>query len=52
VAGNHRFGRLIMTDANAENALVVGTEPGRRQIRIHANAAPWPDRVDILIDQP
>jgi hypothetical protein len=47
-----RFGRLLVTDANEENALVIGIEPGRREIRIYANSTPWPTRVDIVIDQP
>lgn len=47
-----RFGRLVVTDANEENALVVGVEPGRRDIRIHADSTPSPTRVDIVLDQP
>ncbi len=49
---NLHWGQLIVTDANSENALVVGVEPGRREIRIHVDESPTPRKVEIPIDEP
>lgn len=49
---NLEFGQLLVGDANDQNALVVGIEPGRRTLRVFVDSEPWPERVDILIDNP
>jgi hypothetical protein len=49
---NLRLGRLWITDANEENSLVLGVEPGRHEIMVRADQCPWPRRLIILIDNP
>ncbi|MEV4140764.1 hypothetical protein AB0J72_52440 [Dactylosporangium sp. NPDC049742] len=46
------FGQLMVTDVNDESALVVGVEPGRRTVRVFIDSAPWPSRIEILVDEP
>lgn len=49
---NLEFGQLLVGDANEQNALVVGIEPGRRMLRVFVDSEPWPNTVEILIDKP
>jgi hypothetical protein len=45
------FGQLLVSDANDQNALVVGVEPGNRALRIFVDSVPWPKRIELIVDE-